>query len=561
VKIPQPPEFTSCVAQKRKTTPKPAKGQPQPKESDFKAQCKQEYEGLRDQVMQLLIQNEWVANEAKQQNVKVSDADVKKAFDDQKKQSFPKEADYKNFLKTSGFTEEDIFFRVRLEQLSNKLREKVTKGKDKVSDKQIQTYYDKNKKRFAQPERRDLRIVLTRDRAKAEQAKSAVEGGQSWKSVAKKFSIDQASKTQGGVLLAVAQGQQEPALDKAVFAAQKGELTGPVKTQFGFYVFAVQKITPKSQQTQQQASQTIKGILASENQQKALDQFIKDFQKEWKEKTNCRKGYVTQDCKNAPKQETTNTVPPGAVPQTPQGDGAQPVPPPGAPQAPPGGAPQPRRAAAAAPRPPVASGAGVAPDEVTAALGRLDALTRRAAGCECPGTPSRTSARSSRTRSRRPTSWPTPRTRRRRQAPRRARRRALPGPLPVLLLEERGAGSLATWPSTCARSSSAPPARLQCRRGRGAGEVLANWTRSRSPRPGASPGSSARSREPARPAVRRARSSGARRRRASRRRSPTCTRWSTRRRGSTRSATCSSRSSTSRGGEGRPGARPAGGSR
>jgi foldase protein PrsA len=349
VEIPQPPEFTSCVAQKRKTTPKPAKGQPQPKESDFKAQCKQEYEGLRDQVMQLLIQNEWVANEAKQQNVKVSDADVKKAFDDQKKQSFPKEADYKNFLKTSGFTEEDIFFRVRLEQLSNKLREKVTKGKDKVSDKQIQTYYDKNKKRFAQPERRDLRIVLTRDRAKAEQAKSAVEGGRSWKAVAKEFSTDQASKNQGGTLLAVAKGQQEPALDKAVFAAKKGELQGPVKTQFGWYVFSVQKVTPASQQSLKEASQTIKGILASENQQKALDTFIKDFQKEWKEKTNCRKGYVTQDCKNAPKVKTdTNAAPPGAAPtpQAPPGDpqapqqappGAQP-----APQAPPGEQPAPQ---------------------------------------------------------------------------------------------------------------------------------------------------------------------------------------------------------------------------
>jgi foldase protein PrsA len=341
VKIPQPPEFTDCVAEKKKTSPKPAKGQPTPSDKDFKAQCQTEYEGLRDQVMQLLIQNEWVSGEAEQQGIKVSDADVRKAFDQQKKQSFPKEADYQKFLKTSGFTEEDVLFRVRLEQLSNKLREKIVKGKDQVSEQQIADYYNKNKERFAQPERRDLRIVLTKTEDKAAEAKRAIEGGQSWKSVSKKFSIDQASKAQGGVLLAVAQGQQEPALDKAVFAAQKGELTGPVKTQFGFYVFAVQKITPKSQQTQQQASQTIKGILASENQQKALDQFIKDFQKEWKEKTNCRKGYVTQDCKNAPKQETTNTVPPGAVPQTPQGDGGQPVPPPGAPQAPPGGAPQP----------------------------------------------------------------------------------------------------------------------------------------------------------------------------------------------------------------------------
>jgi foldase protein PrsA len=238
---------------------------------------------------------------------------------------------------------------VRLEQLSNKLREKVTKGKDKVTDAQVKEYYEKNKQRFAQPERRDLRIVLTKpdQKARAEAAKKALESGQSWKSVAKKYSIDQASKNQGGELLAVAKGQQEPALDKAVFAADKGKLTGPVKTQFGWYVFEVTKETEASQQTLQQASQTIKGILASENQQKALDKFIKDFQKEWKEKTNCRKGYVTQDCENAPEQKTQSTVPPGAVPQggAQPGQGGQPVqpgaPPTGAPPtgAPPQGAP------------------------------------------------------------------------------------------------------------------------------------------------------------------------------------------------------------------------------
>jgi foldase protein PrsA len=319
VSIPQPPDFAQCVAQKKKTAPKPPKGQPQPREADFKAQCQQEYEGLRDQVMQLLIQNEWVVGEAEQQGIEVSDAEVRKAFEEQKKQSFPKEKDYQEFLKTSGFTEQDILFRVRLEQLSNKLRDKIIKGKDQVSDAQVKAYYEKNKQRFAQPERRDLRIVLTRDKAKAEQAKDALESGQSWKQVARKFSIDQASKNQGGTLLAVAKGQQEPALDKAVFDAEKGKLVGPVKTQFGWYVFQVQKVTPASQQSVQEASQTIKGILASENQQKALDTFIKDFQKEWKEKTNCRKGFVTQDCSEAPKPDTNaQTGPPGAVPAQPQ---------------------------------------------------------------------------------------------------------------------------------------------------------------------------------------------------------------------------------------------------
>jgi parvulin-like peptidyl-prolyl isomerase len=318
--VPVPPNFTACVAEKRKTAPKPAKGQPKPTDATFKAQCKQEYEGLRDQVLQFLISSEWIIGEAKDQGIKVSDKDVDKQFETTKKQSFPKEADFKKFLTQSAMTVADVKYRVKVDALSNKLRDKVTKGKDKVTDDQIQTYYNKNKARFAQPERRDLRIVLTKTKPKAEEALAALNSGQSFKTVAKKFSIDQASKSRGGVLLAVAKGQQEKALDTAVFAAAKGKLVGPVKTQFGYYVFKVQKITKASQQTLAQARTTIRQLLASQNQQKSLESFVKDFTKKWKDKTNCRSGYVISDCKNAPKPKTTtagqSTVPPGNAPQT-----------------------------------------------------------------------------------------------------------------------------------------------------------------------------------------------------------------------------------------------------
>src|SRR5215210_5420236 len=312
---PKPPQFTECVAQKRKTTPKPTKGKPKVTDSTLKTQCKQEYEALRDQVLQLLISFEWIEGEAKAMNIKVSDAEVKKSFDKQRKQAFPKDADFQKFLKDSGQTEEDILQRVRLDTLSNKIREKVTKGKDKVTDAQIEEYYNKNKQRFAQPERRDLRIVLTKGKAKADQARKALAGGQSFQSVAKKYSIDQASKAQGGKLPAVAKGQQEKALDNAIFKAKKGKLVGPVKTQFGYYVFEVNKVTPASQQTLAQAKATIKQTLASQNQQKALDKFVKSFRKRWKAKTECREGYRTQDCKNAPKATPTPTAtPPGGAP-------------------------------------------------------------------------------------------------------------------------------------------------------------------------------------------------------------------------------------------------------
>ncbi len=303
--VPKGPDYTECVAQKRKTTPKPAEGQPKTTDSQLKQQCKQEYNALRDQVMQLLISFEWIQGEAEEMGIKVSDAEVDKEFQKQKKQSFPKNADYRKFLKQSGQTEEDILLRVKLDTLSNKIREKVTKGKDKVTDAQVKTYYDKNRQRFAAPERRDLRIVLTKTRAKAEEAKRALDGGQSWNAVAKRFSTDQASKSQGGKLPAVSKGQQEKALDDAVFSARRGQVSGPVKTQFGFYVFEVEKVTKATQQTLAQATPTIKQLLASENQQKALDRFVKNFRSEWKEKTDCREGYATQDCKNGPKATPT----------------------------------------------------------------------------------------------------------------------------------------------------------------------------------------------------------------------------------------------------------------
>lgn len=327
VSIPEPPDFKACVAAKAKAAPKPAKGQPKPTDTQFKTQCKQEYEGLRDQVLQFLISSQWIQGEAGDRKVSVTDAEVKKQFATTKKQSFPKDEDYKKFLTSSGMTEADLLFRVKLDTLSNKLREAIVKGKDKVSAAQITAYYNKNKARFAQPERRDLRIVLTKTKADAEKARTRLAGGESFKTVAKALSIDQASKGQGGVLLAVAKGQQEKALDEAVFAADKGKLSGPVKTQFGYYVFKVQKITKAAQQSEKQSTETIKQLLASQNQQKALDAFVKDFRTKWKGQTNCQDGFVTQDCKNAPKPKAGTTGATGA-------DGGTPVQPEQAPATP-----------------------------------------------------------------------------------------------------------------------------------------------------------------------------------------------------------------------------------
>jgi foldase protein PrsA len=316
VVVPDPPSFTNCVAAKSKQ-PVP-KGTPKPRPADLKSQCQQEYAGLRDQTMQFLISAQWLLKEADKRNIKISDAEVNKNFEDQKKQSFPKETDYQAFLKSSGRTEADLKFQVKLSLLTNQIQQKVTQGKGNVSQQEVTAYYNKNKSRFAQPQTRDLLVVLTKKPSDAQAALKAVKSGQSWSAVAKKYSTDQASKAQGGKLLGVSKGQQEKAFDSAIFGAKAGAVEGPVKTQFGYYVFKVTKNHAATQQTLAQAADTIRNILRSQKQQKALNGFVSDFQKHYKDETNCAKGYVVQSCKNAPKQKS-NTPASGASPQ-----GAQP---------------------------------------------------------------------------------------------------------------------------------------------------------------------------------------------------------------------------------------------
>jgi foldase protein PrsA len=307
--VPDSPDFVNCVAQKKKTAPKPAKGQPETTDAQFKTQCKQQYDQFKGEVLGFLIRSTWLDQEATKMNVKVTDKEVQKQIDDIKKQQFTQKGSYEKFLQQAGLTNEDVLFQQRVRELQNKITQKVTKGKDKVTDAQITDYYNKHKSQFATQERRNVRIVLTKTKDKAQQAKSALGSGQSWKSVAKKYSVDQATKNKGGELQGgVAKGQQEKALDTAIFAASKGKVTGPVKTQFGWYVFEVEKVTAGKQQSLDESKANIKQQLASQQQQNALKKFGDDYRKRYKATTDCRKGYEVDDCKNAPKKSSTTAT-------------------------------------------------------------------------------------------------------------------------------------------------------------------------------------------------------------------------------------------------------------
>lgn len=305
--VPDPPTFTNCIATLRRQS-RPARGQPAPTDVTLRAQCRQQNEQLIQQTMGSLIQNVWVEKESEAQDVSVSDADVERQLAATKRQSFRSDGAYERFLKQSGMTEDDVLERVRIQALAAALTRKIQNSAAPVTDAQVQSYYNRNRTQFAVPERRDVQIILTRTEAQANAAKSAVQGGTSWAAAARQYSTDAASKATGGTLRGVSEGQQDRAFDQAAFRAEKGELVGPVKGQFGFYLLRVTNIAAARQTPLADARAQIRALLEQQGQQTKLSTFIRDFQDRWKDKTNCREGYVVQLCKNAPKPRTTSTA-------------------------------------------------------------------------------------------------------------------------------------------------------------------------------------------------------------------------------------------------------------
>jgi foldase protein PrsA len=298
--LPDPPTFQKCIAAARKQLPKPTKGQPKVTDAQLKKQCQQQYDSLRDSVMSFLITQQWVQAEADKRGITVSDAEVDKQYQDLVKR-YPKPQDFQSYLKQLGMTEADVKFRLRNELYEKKIRDQALKGTGQVTQAQIVDYYNKNKAQFSKPETRDVRVVLTKSKAQAERALAALRSGQSWKAVAKAYSIDPSLKQNGGLLANQTKGEQEQALDRAVFSAPKGKLSGPVKTQFGWYVFQVEKITPASSQSLKEATPAIRQAVKQQNEKKAFDAFVKDYQKRWTDETRCRQGFVVQYCQGAPK--------------------------------------------------------------------------------------------------------------------------------------------------------------------------------------------------------------------------------------------------------------------
>ncbi len=121
-----------------------------------------------------------------------------------------------------------------------------------IDEADLRQQYEDNKANFTAPITRSTRHILlstTGDKPEQEQlslAESLVEqlrAGADFAELAKQYSDDTGSGQSGGDLGAVERGQMVEEFEQATFALELGEISDPVKTQFGYHIIEVTEIT------------------------------------------------------------------------------------------------------------------------------------------------------------------------------------------------------------------------------------------------------------------------------------------------------------------------------
>ena len=259
---------------------------------EFPAAGSQEFQTLRNQAVQFLVQREQFEQKAEDLDVEVTDKQVDARLEQIKKQYFG--GDQKKFekqLKEQGITEKQVRNDIRAQLVSEKIFAKVA-GDAKVTDEEIAAYYAKNKTQYSQPESRDVRHILVKTKKQADDLYTQLQNGANFAALAKQFSEDTGSKAKGGKLT-ISKGQTVAPFDQTAFLLKENDISKPVKTEFGYHI--IQPLTdtkPAKVTPLKDVQASIKQQLQQTEKNEAMTKWVDDLKKDYKDKVSYATGFT-----------------------------------------------------------------------------------------------------------------------------------------------------------------------------------------------------------------------------------------------------------------------------
>lgn len=148
----------------------------------------------------------------------------------------------------------------------------------KISDEELKKFYDQNLDKFKSGEQVKASHILVKSEQEAKEILAQLKGGAKFEELAKAKSVD-TSASKGGDLGWFGKGNMVPAFEKAAFALKEGDLSGIVKSEFGFHIIKLTGKRAAGTRSFEEAKEQIKAALMPAKQQQIFMQLKEDLKK------------------------------------------------------------------------------------------------------------------------------------------------------------------------------------------------------------------------------------------------------------------------------------------
>ena len=206
-----------------------------------------EYKQMQQQVIELLIADKIFALEAEERDISVTDEEVDESISKMKEQIGGEEV-FNQQLEAAGLTLDRLMEQIRSNLLFRKVNAEVTKDAPKVPEEEVRKYYDEHIDEFtSDQETRQVKHILVATEEEANQVIERLNNGEDFAALAKELSLDTGSAELGGELsqpVPTTNSGLVPEFEQAMAQLGEGQMSGPVKSDFGYHVIVVDKIIP-----------------------------------------------------------------------------------------------------------------------------------------------------------------------------------------------------------------------------------------------------------------------------------------------------------------------------
>lgn len=157
------------------------------------------------------------------------------------------------------------------------LKKKV-EAESQVSDADLQKFYEQNKDKFKSGEQMRASHILVKTEKEAKEILAQIKAGGNFEELAKKNSVD-SSSAKGGDLGWFGKGSMVPAFEKAALSLKEGQISGVVKSDFGFHIIKLTGKRAAGIRPLEEVKDQIKGAIMPTKQQEVFQKIKEELKK------------------------------------------------------------------------------------------------------------------------------------------------------------------------------------------------------------------------------------------------------------------------------------------